>query len=566
MTLMIEISQIKIPLDAFLFDGNLTEQLRKAAAKRLCVSDAQIKNVSLYRRSVDARKKSNLHFVCTLLVEMDSEKTQRWLIDQGEKLHVEVKLPLNEPALLNPRFACATSQRPVVVGSGPAGLFAALYLAHAGASPLLIERGSSVDERLRICENFNKGAKLDLNTNIQFGEGGAGTFSDGKLNTNTKSPLIRQVLESFVRAGAPEEILWQAKPHIGTDKLQLVVKNLRKHIESMGGEVRFNTICEDFIVEGEIINAVKLHNLKSGQSECFKTGHVVLACGHSARDTFQVLKNRKVPMEQKAFSMGVRIEHLQSAINIQQYGKQAASHKALGAADYKLAVHLPNKRGVYTFCMCPGGEVVCASSEEGMLVVNGMSRFARNEKNANSALLVSVNPEDFESSDVLAGVEFQRKWERAAFQLAGDYTAPVQTVGDFLEKATRSKGASPAASAQIVPSYARAVKYCDLTQCLPCFVVESIAQALPLLDRKLPGFANPGAVLTGIETRSSSPVRILRDENFESEIRGLYPCGEGAGYAGGIMSAAVDGLKVAMQIAQGNSSEFATKNKGGVAK
>lgn len=557
--MIVHASNLPLSLDAALA-GN-EPLLHREIARSLGVKPAAVLGTRLLKRSVDARKKANVHFVATFEVELAGQA----------KLHpakgVNVSDPKPYPALdikqVGPAFDASGQPRPLVVGTGPAGLFCALYLARAGMRPLVVERGSSVEDRVGAIEAFNAGGALDVSTNIQFGEGGAGTFSDGKLNTGTKSPHIRHVLEEFVAAGAPEEILWQAKPHIGTDRLIGVVRNLRLAIIEAGGEVRFNTLMESVELDesGKRVCAVVLRDLKTGQVSTLPANRVILACGHSARDTFRMVHDAGFVMERKPFAVGVRIEHPQSLINQSQYG-EACEHPALGAADYKLAVHTSDGRGVYTFCMCPGGEVVAAASEEGGVCVNGMSRFARDGKNANSALLVGIEPADFPGDDVLAGLEFQRSLESAAFELGGrSYRAPAQTVGDFLS----GEGKPPAGSAFVEPTYPRGVAWNDLHECLPDLVTEAMEEALPLLDRKLAGFAHPQAVMTAVEARSSSPVRIVRDESFQAAVgsasacgsgsasrspkaSGLYPCGEGAGYAGGITSAAVDGLRVAEAI------------------
>ena len=504
-------------------------------------------------------------------------------------------------------LATSSDGRIVVAGTGPAGLFCALYLAEAGLRPLVVERGAAVDERTVAIESFNEGGPLDTAANVQFGEGGAGTFSDGKLTTGTKSPHIRHVLEAFVQAGAPDEILWQAKPHIGTDKLPAVVKSIRERIISAGGEVRFLTRLADIELSGGAVQSVVLEDSRTGARETVEASRVIVACGHSARDVFELARDRGFALERKPFSMGVRIEHPQTLINRAQYGA-AAKHTALGAADYKMAVRVPARangahtdatsenatRGVYTFCMCPGGEVVAAASEEGGVVVNGMSRFARDGENSNSALLADVRPDDLPGDDVMEGVRLQREVEHAAFELARrnggvPYAAPAQTVGGFLSGATSSSGqaegkqlggtvaaaseahrrtVAPESHSRLVvrPSYPRGVVWCDLRECLPEFICDALAQGLPLLDAKLHGFADPSAVLTGPETRSSSPIRMVRGQNFQARLASdspasdgnsatrVYPCGEGAGYAGGIMSAAVDGLRVAEAIAAEFSS------------
>ncbi len=562
----IRLSQLRLNLDDYRLP------LEEVAARALRVKPREILSARLVRRSVDARDRGDVHFILTLDVETARSvrlpRNAEELPDfAGEArrggvapparraspgtggatppLHV---VPVNTSMATNPdnpgaaatgtRSAAANaSRRCLVVGMGPGGLFAALTLARAGLCPVVVERGRPVEQREMDVAAFWRGGPFDPNSNVQFGEGGAGTFSDGKLNSGIKDPRCRAVLETFCRAGAPESILWQAKPHVGTDHLKAVVRALREEIIALGGDVRFETMLTGLRIENGAVTGAELTGPDGAYT--LPTDAVILAVGHSARETFEMLYREGASLSRKPFAIGARVEHLQSRIDRAQYGA-AAGHPALGAADYKLAVHLPGGRSVFTFCMCPGGQVVAAASEPGGVVVNGMSLYARDGANANSAVLVNVLPEDFGGEDPLAGVRFQQKWERAAFLAGGgDYRAPAQRVGDFL---ARRKSAGPG---EVAPSYRPGVTWGSLDGCLPEFVTGSLREALPLLDRKLRDFAHPDAVLTGVETRSSSPVRVERGADCQSNLRGLYPCGEGAGYAGGIMSAAVDGMRCA---------------------
>lgn len=483
----------------------------------------EIKSFRISKKSIDARRKNDVHYVYTVDIETDNNKKY---IGKNISIHKEEKYVF--PHGIKP-------DKPVVIaGMGPAGMMCALTLAKNGVKVIICERGKCVEERADDVKCFWETGKLNPMSNVQFGEGGAGTFSDGKLTTGVNDHRIAYVLEEFYKHGAPEEILYQAKPHIGTDKLCAMSASIREDIKSMGGEVRFSTLVSDIIVKNNRICGVK--TICNNTEEIIETDNLVLAVGHSARDTFEMLKSRGVKMIRKPFSVGARIEHSQEMINKSQYGE---FYDKFGAADYKLSVHLDSGRSVYTFCMCPGGYVVASASEAGGIVTNGMSCFKRDGENANSAVLVNIVPDDFEGDDVLAGMYFQRDIEQKAYKMANNtYNAPAQRVGSFLGVENDGE--------DVEPTYRPGVTWVKLDEILPDFVIDSMKEAIIKFDRKLHGFANSGAVLTAPETRSSSPVRVVRDKDtMQSEIEGLYPCGEGAGYAGGITTSAVDGVKVA---------------------
>lgn len=523
---MIRINEIKLSLD------EEEELLAEKAAKVLKINKKYIKSYTIYKKSVDARKKDDVHFTYSLdvIITLDEEQITR----KCKSNKVNIVKPYVYTLPENKRVS---SFRPVVVGFGPAGMFAGLILALSGLKPIILERGKAVEERTKDVDLFWQTGKLNEESNVQFGEGGAGTFSDGKLTTGIKSPFIRKILEELCEAGAPEEILYSSKPHIGTDRLVEVVKNIRNKIEKLGGEVRLECRLEKLIVANGFVHGVTYTH--KGEKIDLETDSVIMAIGHSARDTVEMLYNMGVEIMQKPFSVGARIEHPQSLINKAQYGK-FAGHKKLGAADYKLACHGLHERGAYTFCMCPGGTVVNAASEKEGVIVNGMSSLARDGENANSALLVGIEPKDFPSDHPLAGIYYQREIENTAFKLAGsNYKAPAQLVGDFL------KGIESKELGNVQPTCPTGVTMTNLDLCLPEKVSATMKSAIVEMDKKLNGFNLYDAVLTAPETRSSSSVRILRDDLLQCNIRGVYPCGEGAGYAGGIISAAVDGVKCA---------------------
>ena len=542
---MIEVSGIRVPLSQL--DGtDAREQavVRRALARRLHVRPEELSRVTRRKRSIDARKKGDIQLIFTLRAELaggaQAEKTLlAGLASKREAGSVRVVEAVDKD--FPQPLACAShDQVPiVVVGAGCAGLFCALSLARAGLEPLLVERGDDAARRSRVVRHHNETGEFDPESNIQFGVGGAGTFSDGKLQTGTKSPFHRLVLKTFANAGAQQRILWDAKPHIGSDVLPEVVTRIVEMIEEAGGSVRCRCRLVDLDVRAVTLRS---EDPETGivTEERVPCSRVVLACGHSARDVFELLSQRGVPMKRKTFAMGVRIEHLQVDIDRALYGP-AAGNPALGAAPYSLAVHLPSGRSAFSFCMCPGGYVVSAASEPGGVVTNGMSYSDRAGENANSGLLANVFPEDLPGDDVLEGVKLQRACERAAFEAGGgSFVAPAQLVGDFLHSRPSSAGGD------VKPTYPRGVTWGDISRCLPSYVTETLRAAIPEMGRKLRGFDRPDAVLTGVETRSSSPVRVTRGDNLQSVgVRGLWPVGEGAGYAGGIMSAAADGLRVA---------------------
>ena len=558
---MIEVSGIRVALSKL--DGSDARELtvlRRALARRLHVQSDELTHVSRRKRSIDARKKGDIQLIFTLRAELaggdDAEKALLERLSSRREAGGVRQVSAAEKGFPMPVGRAPHDQGPiVVVGAGCAGLFCALSLARAGLEPLLVERGDDAARRSRVVRVHNETGRLDPESNIQFGVGGAGTFSDGKLQTGTKSPFHRLVLKTFAEAGAQRRILWDAKPHIGSDVLPDVVTHIVEMIEEAGGTVRCRCRLVNLHVSEGRVRAVTLRSEdpETGivTEERVPCSRVVLACGHSARDVFELLRDRSVPMERKTFAMGVRIEHLQADIDHALYGPSAGS-PALGAAPYSLAVHLPSGRSAFSFCMCPGGYVVSAASEQGGVVTNGMSYSDRAGENANSGLLANVFPEDLPGDDVLAGVDLQRSCEQAAFEAGGGaFVAPAQLVGDFLH------GRPSSAVGGIQPTYPRGVAWGDVSRCLPPYITETIRAAIPEMGRKLHGFDRTDAVLTGVETRSSSPVRVTRGNDLQSVgVRGLWPVGEGAGYAGGIMSAAADGLRVAEAVVADVSDEL----------
>ena len=527
---MLRLTEVKLPLD------HPESGIKTAILKRLGIGANELAGYSIFRRSYDARKPSAITLIYTLDVEVANEAALLKRLEADR--HVTptpdtcYKFVAKAPKVL--------ASRPVVIGTGPCGLFAGLILAQMGFRPVILERGKAVRERTKDTFGLWRKGQLNPESNVQFGEGGAGTFSDGKLYSQIKDPQHhgRKVLTEFVKAGAPPEILYVSKPHIGTFRLVTMVENMRASIQELGGEIRFQSRVDALDIDNGQVRCVTLAG-----GEYIATSHVVLAVGHSARDTFQMLYDRGVYIEAKPFSIGLRIEHPQSLIDRARFGRNAG-HPLLGAADYKLVHHCGNGRSVYSFCMCPGGTVVAAASEPGRVVTNGMSQYSRNERNANSGIVVGITPDDYPGHP-LAGIAYQRHWEECAFKAGGGtYAAPVQLVGDFLA------GRPSATLGSVLPSYTPGVHLTDLSSCLPDYATAALREALPAFDKQIKGFAMDDAVLTGVETRTSSPVRIKRNDDFQSlNTRGLFPAGEGAGYAGGILSAAVDGIKVAEAVA-----------------
>ena len=535
---MLRLNEIKLPLD------HTDDELTKAVIQKLMIQPEQLLDLSVFKRSYDARKKSNIKLIYQLDVELtdSAEKTVLEFFAGKSFVRVSPDTSYRFAAQADSNFPVGDQQRPVIIGFGPCGILAALVLAQMGLKPIVLERGQDVRQRTKDTWGLWRERKLNTESNVQFGEGGAGTFSDGKLYSQVKDKnhLGRKVLTEFVKSGAPEEILYVSKPHIGTFKLVKMVENMRAEIIRLGGEVRFDSKVEAIHRQAD----GQITGLTLNKGEQLYTSHIVLAIGHSARDTFQMLLDQGVYIEAKPFSIGFRIEHPQSVIDRARFG-DFVGHPILGAADYKLVHHCKNGRSVYSFCMCPGGTVVAATSEEGRVVTNGMSQYSRNERNANSAIVVGIEPDKDYPEHVLAGVDLQIELEKKAYEMGGrNYNAPVQLVGDFL----RNKPSTELAS--VTPSYQPGVTLGDLTKALPEFAIAAIQEAIPVFDKQINGFAMEDAVLTCIETRTSSPICIKRGKDFQNiNTKGLYPAGEGAGYAGGILSAAIDGIKVAEAVA-----------------
>ncbi|CAK2039469.1 NAD(P)/FAD-dependent oxidoreductase [Vibrio crassostreae] len=528
---MIRLTEIKLPLD------HEESAIQDAIEAKLGINSDQVLSFNIFKRGYDARKKSKILLIYTLdvLVENEAELLEQFISDPHVKVTPDMEYKFVAKAVEN------QTERPVVIGFGPCGLFAGLVLAQMGFNPIIVERGKEVRERTKDTFGFWRKRTLNTESNVQFGEGGAGTFSDGKLYSQVKDPKHygRKVIEEFVAAGAPEEILYVSKPHIGTFKLVTMIEKMRASIIELGGEIRFSTRVDDVHMEDGQITGLTLSN-----GEEIKSRHVVLAVGHSARDTFEMLYDRGVYMEAKPFSVGFRIEHKQSMIDEARFGKNAGN-PILGAADYKLVHHCKNGRTVYSFCMCPGGTVVAATSEEGRVVTNGMSQYSRAERNANSAIVVGIDPERDYPGDALAGIRLQRELESGAYVLGGEnYDAPAQKIGDFL------KGRDPSAIGEVQPSFTPGIHLTDISKALPDFAIEAIREAIPAFEKKIKGFSTPDGLLTGVETRTSSPVCIKRGKDYQSiNLKGFFPAGEGAGYAGGILSAGIDGIKVAEALA-----------------
>lgn len=532
---MIRLTEIKLPLN------HAPEDLTTAITTKLKISAEQMASFVMFKRGYDARNKRNIQLIYTLDITLtDSDLTKDLLVQFESDNHVKAT-PDTSYKYVGEAPKDLT-ERPVVIGFGPCGLLAALTLAQMGFKPIIIERGNEVRQRTKDTFGFWRQRKLNTESNVQFGEGGAGTFSDGKLYSQVKDPnhYGRKVMTEFVKAGAPDEILFVSKPHIGTYKLVTMVEKMRAEIIALGGEVRFATRVDDLHITDSKVTGVTLNN-----GETLKTSHVVLAVGHSARDTFQMIHDKGVYVEAKPFSIGFRIEHKQSTIDQARFGDNAGN-EILGAADYKLVHHCKNGRSVYSFCMCPGGTVVAAASEEGRVVTNGMSQYSRNERNANSAIVVGIDPERDYPNHPLAGIDLQRQLETLAFELGGkDYNAPAQTIGDFL------KGKPDSELGDVKPSYTPGITLTDLSKALPVFAVDAIREAIPAFNKKIKGFSSDDGLLTGVETRTSSPISIKRNKEFQSiNTKGLFPAGEGAGYAGGILSAGIDGIKVAEAVAK----------------